>query len=205
MKGIIYIFAVAVLICACVISSVVVLNQRRTIERIKQGEPELLRQMKWENTVLKEGFFQEFKFEGVTMDYSAVVERADDEESTLQKALEGKNSLVCFVKVGSCRDCVYDNMTFIKTLKKKGVNLLVGIDGLTAKEFKAFVNQYEITNVAYRLPDNRFSSLFEINPVVYFVVDKELNSKFFYTPSVAFSDLTNDYFTTIEELIDIRE
>lgn len=202
MKSKTYKILFAILLCAFIVNLIVVFYQYNIIRRFAKT-PQFVERMRWENILLKEGFFHAYAYDDTVIDYSVYVSDINGGAMQLQDLLRDRNSLVLFMSVGSCRDCIYDNIEFIKNVKKKHVNVLVGIEGLTTKEFKSFVKQYELEEIAYHLPDNFFSG-FEINPVVYFVVDENLKNKYFYSPSIVFPDLTKDYFDVIKRLIDLK-
>lgn len=202
MNSKIRIILVVLFFCAFAINLFIVFYQHKKIKTFLEV-PKLLEQMRWENILLKEGFFQSYNYENTIVDYSTYISNADDEIIKLQDLLSSKNSLILFIRVGSCRDCIYNDIKFLKDLKKKKMNVLVGVEGLTVREFKSFIHQYELEDVAYYLHDDFFPE-FDINPVVYFVVDENLKSKYFYTPSLAFPDLTKDYFNIIERYINLK-
>jgi hypothetical protein len=194
---------VIVFFCAFIANLIVIFYQHKKVKSLLEEIQQPVEKMRWENILLKEGFFQSYNYENTVIDYSDYVSNVNDESIKFQDLLSDKNWLILFMSVGSCRDCMYDNIEFIKDLKKKKVNVLIGIEGLTVREFKSFINQYELENIAYRLPDNFFPQ-FSINPAVYFVIDKNLRSKYFYAPSLAFPDLTKDYFDIIERFINLK-
>lgn len=188
-----------VVLIICIIT---ILYQHKAIKRFSDV-PQLIEKMRWENTLLKEGFFQTYNYENAVIDYSVDVSDVDGKATRLQNLLYQKNSLVLFMLVGSCRDCIYDNIMFAKNMEKQNVNVIIGIEGLTEYEFKSFVHQYDLKNIAYRLPDNYFK-WFDVNPTVYFVVDSNLRSKYFYAPSIVFPDLTQDYFDVVSQYVNLK-
>ncbi len=202
MNSKIRIILISIFLCAFITNLFIIFYQHKKIKFFLEGT-QLVEKMRVENILLKEGFFQSYNYENTFIDYSAYVSNANDETIKLQDLLSDKNCLILFMRVGSCRDCMYDNIEFVKDLKKKNVNVLIGVEGLTVREFKSFINQYELENMAYRLPDNFFPQ-FEVNPVVYFVVGENLKSKYFYAPSLVFPDLTKEYFNIIEILVDLK-
>lgn len=159
--------------------------------------------LRWENNLLKEGFFQSYNYEDVKINYLADVTNVQGETAKLKDIVSGKNYLSIFMQVGQSRECMYSNIEIAKKLQKEGLNVIVGLSGLGDSEFKAIVKQYKIGDIAYLLP-NSFSSILDINPVVYFVIDKNLRSKYFYAPSMVYPDLTNDYTSLIERYVDLE-
>jgi hypothetical protein len=193
----------AVFLCIVVIvNGVAFIYQQKTISRLKKMPLEA-ENKRVENILLKEGFFHTYDFENISIDYSvSVYNITDGNTKRLEDMFSGKNSIVLFMSVGSC-NCWYDNIKAIQDIRKKS-NVVIGIDGLTMREFKSFVSQNNIKEIAYLLPDGIFEG-FKINPVVYFVVDKNLNSKYFYAPSIAFPDLTKIYLDKIKNMVDLNK
>ena len=151
-----------------------------------------------ENILLKEGFFHSYDFEDITINYSDSVYGFNDKKVKIEDLFHNKNSLAVFMSVGSC-NCVYDNMEIIQKIKQKS-NVVICIDGLSKKDFRAFVLQYNIEEISYLLPE-RFFDGFVYNPIVYFVIDRSLKAKYFYAPSMAFPELTTDYLQKINSMI----
>jgi hypothetical protein len=188
-----------IILCVIIIvNGIVFIYQQKTISRLKQM-PFDAEKRRVENILLKEGFFHSYDFEDLSIDYSTFVYNANGDTVSLRELFSGKKTIVLFMSVGSCNFCAGDNIKAIRDLRKTS-DIMIGIDGLTMREFKSFVSQNNIKENVYCLPDRLFDG-FNINPVVYFVVDENLKSKYFYAPSVVFPDLTKIYLEKMERML----
>jgi hypothetical protein len=127
-----------VILCIIIIANgIAFIYQQKTISRLRQMPLEFEKR-RVENILLKEGFFHMYDFEDISIDYSVFIHNVNGDTKRLEELFSGKNSIVLFMSVGSCNSCVYDNIKAIRDLRKTS-NIMIGIDGLTVREFKAYV------------------------------------------------------------------
>lgn len=162
--------------------------------------PQTVLNLRQENILLKEGFFHTYDYEGATIEYKLPVYDAKGNKTKFSDVVRGKSSIVLFASMGagSCRDCVFNNIEFIK--KQKDINAVICIEGLSQKEFEIFAYQQGIEDIAYLVNRYMFTKL-DINPVVYFVIDNDFVCKYFYAPSVHFPELVKDYLSVVKHRI----
>lgn len=196
---------VAIICVACVflVNIAVILIQFKALQK-HSDMPQLTMKLRQENILLKEGFFHTYDFEGASVEYGLPVYDSDGNAVYLKDVLAGKNWLALFATAGagSCRDCLWNNIEFIKSHKGNN-NVIVCIEGLSEREFEIFVRQQGIEDIAYRIHHYSFPRL-DINPVVYFVIDRQYECRYFYAPSLLLPDLVNDYFYIVSRKVALK-
>jgi len=194
-------FYVAFFVIIIIVNIVICIRQQKTMSQLTQVHNEM-EAKRVENILLKEGFFHMYDFENISIDLSIPVRNINGDTTILKNLLEGENTLVLFIRVGSCNSCINSNLDFIRNVNKE-MKVLLGLSGLTMNEFKSFVSQNNLKDtLCYLLPDERFEG-FKINPIVYFVVDVNLRTKYFYAPSIVFPELTKIYIDKVQTMINI--
>jgi len=189
-------FIIVIIILLILVGLWFVFCQQDKIEKLEQV-PVDIGKMRVENILLKEGFFHSYDFEDIVVDCFSLFTNYEGDSINLAKIVSGEDKLIVFMNVGTC-NCVFDNLDLLGDLKKE--KIILGIDGLSNKEFKAFVSQNNIKDIAYLLPNNFYKG-FEISPIIYFVLDKDLHVKYHYAPSLAFPELTDMYLKKVSTLI----
>ena len=105
---------------------------------------------------------------------------------------------------GSCASCVTNNMEFLRELQSRDLNIFVCVEGLDKREFTAFVRQYGIDDIAYRIYDFGFPKK-ELSPALFFTVDRNLSCRYFYAPSPWLPELNEVWYETIDGRVDLKK
>lgn len=199
---ILIILAVALVIVA---NAAVIISQHKRIQELSDI-PELTMKLRQENILLKEGFFHTYDYEDATVDYKLPVYDIKGNKVWLKDALIGKDWIAMYISAGkgSCASCVTNNMEFLRELQSRDLNIFVCVEGLDKREFTAFVRQYGIDDIAYRIYDFGFPKK-ELSPALFFTVDRNLSCRYFYAPSPWLPELNEVWYETIDGRVDLKK
>lgn len=146
-----------------------------------------------ENVLLKEGFFHNCDFDFIPIDFSLEI----SDTINLSILVNENNSLVLFVNPMICSSCIPDHLSSIRRFAEStGINVIIGVEGLSERQFNEFISQYGIEKYAVKLPDEFYSG-FKISPIVYFVAKGGFIGCF-YAPSPNLPSLTQDYYAVVK-------
>jgi len=152
-------------------------------------------QSRFENNLLKEGFFHSYDFETININFDEFIIDANGNPYTLNDLSSNAATVVLFVHPESCNKCVSANIKRISEFQSSGLNTVIIIGGLKNRDFKAYVASYGISDIAYSMPDGYFEG-FRFSPIVYCVANNS-EACCFYAPSEMLPELTNNYYEKI--------
>lgn len=102
------------------------------------------------------------------------------------------NLLVLALNLSGCSDCMLEEIERIKELgKSQNIGFLIGIVGLSDKEYRAYVSNYDILEHSFPLKVNL--PLFPHGSILYFVLTPNHKLKYFFAPSENLPYLTDQY------------
>lgn len=155
--------------------------------------------IKVENILLKEGFFHSYDFEVLPFDDSRMVYDHQNNALPFSDVIGNETTLVLFANVNSCGACSASHIERIKALQSTTkLKVVLGIDGMDERSFRAYVLNNNLEAFAYRLSESFYSG-FQHSPVFYFVADG-LKRTCFYAPSDAFPSLTDVYYDKLNTM-----
>lgn len=189
-----YFYAVLIVVLFAAICLLYVSNRRykASIDSLRH-RPYLV-----ENNLLKEGFFHSYDFENLQIETNTEVFSSSGDSVTLANLVADGRAVFLFAHTAACGACSFDNIDRIMRFsREQGFKVLIGIAGMSEKDFSSYVQNNGLEEIAFRLPSGFFRE-FEISPVVYFVMEPDGNVHYFYAPSNLLPELTSLYFEKIQ-------
>ncbi len=175
---------------------VVFLFHKKTANKIAREPSVELNLIRKENALLREGFFHSYDYSFIPIPLTETITDFFEKPTSLQTLVRDKSTLILLANPLMCSPCVPIHVKAIFDFaNQKRVNIIIGIEGLSSRQFQAFVSQNQIEKYAFLLPEGFYSGL-QISPIVYFVSKNGIQG-FFYAPSDNFPELTQDYFDVI--------